>query len=338
MATVPMISVGATTGLLDSIVATGGDPDRVLGAVGLDRCALAEADGFIPASSFSRILEESARATGDALFGLHFAERFDPRDVGALAYVALNSPTISAAIANIVRYMRIHNQGATVRFDAEEGLGCLRYVLAGDAGKSPRQHNEYSMVIVLKAFRSMAGSRWTPQEIQFAHESPDQISEHVRVFGCVVTFERPFNAMVFEQHLMERTIAAADSRLYRILKQHVERVLNEIPHSSDFVAGVSRAVAKSMGEGAPGLGRVAADLAMSSRTLERRLKQHGVVFKDLLTDIRRRMAIEYLGSAEHRLAEIAFLLGYSEVSAFNRAFKRWTGVSPLQYRAGKRAG
>jgi AraC-like DNA-binding protein len=116
------------------------------------------------------------------------------------------------------------------------------------------------------------------------------------------------------------------------VKQHVERILSEMPRESDLITAVRRAIAESMKQGDPKLARVIKQISMSPRTLERRLKEHGVVFKELLDDTRRRFALNYLKGRKHRLTEIAFLLGYSEVSAFNRAFRRWTGSTPLEYR------
>ncbi len=137
---------------------------------------------------------------------------------------------------------------------------------------------------------------------------------------------------MIERDFVERQVPAADARLYRILKQHAERILSEMPRDTDSIADVRRAIAASMKEGDPKLNRVIKQLSMSPRTLERRLKEHGVVFKKLVTDTRRRFALDYLKDRKHTLTEIAFLLGYSEVSAFNRAFKRWTGSTPLDHR------
>ena len=109
-----MISISATTGLPDTIRASGADPVLVLRAAGIELSAIADVEGFIPASVFAHVLDEAARATADDFFGLHFGEQFDPKDVGALAYGVLNSPTVAAAIANLVRYMRIHNRGAEI--------------------------------------------------------------------------------------------------------------------------------------------------------------------------------------------------------------------------------
>jgi hypothetical protein len=109
VSTSAVVSVSATTGLLDSIVEAGGNPDGVLHTVGLKRSALGDPDRFISSPAFARLLEEAARDTNDDCFGLHFGERFDPRNAGALAYVLANSPTIAIALQNIERYMHIYN-------------------------------------------------------------------------------------------------------------------------------------------------------------------------------------------------------------------------------------
>ena len=328
----PMISVAAMTGLLEAITRTGGNPDQILHSVGLERSALANSEAFIASSSFARILEEAAQLTGDECFGLHFGEHFDPKHIGALVYVVLNSPTVAAAIQNAERYLHIHNQAAKPSFSIDGQRGHLRFLLADLAIDATRQHNEYSMTVLLNTFRLIAGSQWTPREVQFTHEAPQRVSEHMRVFGAPVLFGCAINALVIEREFVDRQVPAADPRLYRILKQHAEAILREMPRESDLIAAVRRAIAESMREGDPRLARVTVKLPLGRRTLERRLKEHGVVFKQLLDDTRRRFAIEYLKDRKHGLTEIAFLLGYSEVSAFNRAFKRWTNATPLDYR------
>ena len=188
------------------------------------------------------------------------------------------------------------------------------------------------MAVVVKAFRLLGGDHWTPQAIQFAHEEPADTSEHLRVFGCRPSFDRDANAVVVERNFVERLVPAADLKLYRVLKQHAEHILNDVPRETDFRADVRRAIAEAMRDGDPRLARVAAKLAMSPRTLQRRLDEEGVIFKALVDDTRLRFALGYLRHGGHTLTEIAFLLGYSEVSALNRAFKRWTGVTPSGYR------
>jgi AraC-like DNA-binding protein len=327
-----MISLAAATNLLHRIAEAGGSPDEVLRAVGIPRSAFSGLDGFIASAAFSRVLEEAARRTGDGFFGLHFGERFDPADLGALHYVVSNSPTFADAIANIVRYIHVHNRGANVWWYVEGRRGYLCYKLTAAGTDSQRQRNEFSMAVSVKGFRMLAGTPWSPSQIQFMHPAPDDAAELSRVFGCGVAFGHSFNAMVFECDLLERVVPSADAKLYPILKEHVERVLSEIPMSDDVLRAVSRAIAESLGDGRPNLERIGKRLGISSRTLERRLNEHGVVFRNLVSDIRCRLALDHLKRRTLTLAEIAFLLGYSEVSAFNRAFKRWCGSTPSQYR------
>ena len=328
----PLISLAATTGLLDAITGAGGDADQILQQVALKRSVLANSNGFIAVSTFSRVLDEAARATADECFGLHFGERFDPKDIGALVYVVVHSPTIGVAIQNIERYLHLHNNAAHVSFSIEGDHGSFRYLPADGPIASGRQHNEYSMAVVFKTFRVMLGSDWLPQEIRFVHDAPVQASEHLRFFGCPVRFRCVSNALIVERDLGERCVATADPKLYRVLKQHVERILGDMPRENDLVAAVRRAIAQSIADGDTTLVRAAGTLAMTPRTLERRLKENGVIYRDLVTDTRRRFALEYLRDPNRTLTEVAFLLGYSEVSAFNRAFKRSTGSTPLQYR------
>jgi len=329
----PVISVTATTGLLEAIGRAGANPDQVLRALDLDRAVLSNAEGFIPCSTFARLLEEAARATGDPCFGLHFGERFNVKNVGPLAYVVLNSPTIAVADEHVARYFKLYNQAAKVFFTVEEQRAYLQHVLVDLGIAVPRQQNEYSMVIRLNTIRMMVGSQWAPLEVRFAHEAPEQISEHLRIFRAPVLFGYPTNAFVIDREFLERQIPAADERLYEIMRRYLERVLEEMPQEDEVLASVRRAVAESMREGDPNLTRVAKKMAMSPRTLQRQLKEQGMEFKKLVDDTRRRFALSYLGNRTNTLTEIAFLLGYSEVSAFNRAFKRWTGSTPLAYRS-----
>jgi AraC-like DNA-binding protein len=328
----PMMSVAVTTGLLDAITAAGGNPDQILRGLGLERSVLTNPEGFISTSTLARLLEEAARVTADDCFGLHFGERYNPKNIGPLIYVALNSPTIRAGIENVERYLKVHNEAAKWFFTVEGERAYIRYEVADLGIEAPRQYNEASMAIALNTFRIMAGSHWKAQEVQFAHKAPAQTSEHLRVFGAPVLFDCATNAFVIEREFLERQIPAADPRLYRILKQYLERVLNEMPPEDDLLASVRRAIGELMRDGDPKLTRVAKKIAMSPRTLQRRLKEYGVDFKKLMDDTRRRFALNYLRARKNTLTEVAYLLGYSELSAFNRAFKRWTGSTPLDYR------
>ena len=326
-----MISIAATAGLLEAITAAGGNPDQILQTWELDRSVFSKSDGFIPCSAFAGILRDTARVTGDDCFGLHFGENFHPKNIGPLAYVALNSPTIGTGIQNVERYLHVYDSSAKWFFTVEGNRGYIRYMLT-DIGFEPlRQSNEHGMTIIVNTLRMMVGSQWAPQEVQFAHEAPEQTSEHHRIFRAPVVFGCETNALVIELSLIEREVPAADQQLYQIMKQYLDQVLSEMPREDAVLSSIRKAIAESMRNGDPKLSQVAKKVSMGPRTLQRRLKEYGLDFKKLVEDTRQRFAVSYLKDRKNSLTEVAFLLGYSELSAFNRAFKRWTQSTPLSY-------
>jgi AraC-like DNA-binding protein len=171
-------------------------------------------------------------------------------------------------------------------------------------------------------------------EVQLAHPAPPHVSEHARVFRAPVSFGCATNAVVIEREFVERQVPAADERLYPVLRRYLDGVLKEMPPEEGLLAAVRRIVGELMRDGDPTLVQVARKLDMGPRTLQRRLKEDRVDFRALVDDTRRRFALNYLRDRKHTLTEIAYLLGYSEVSAFNRAFRRWTGATPSDYRRG----
>jgi AraC-like DNA-binding protein len=327
----PMIAATVAMGLPDAIRSAGADPEQFIRQVGLDNSRL-NADEFLPCSVYARALEEAARLTSDECFGLHFGERANPKKIGPLAYVVLNSPTIGAAFETAGRYLHVHNEAAQVAFNAEGDLAYLRYTLANLDLEEPRQFNEYSMAVVLNTLRIMAGSHWVPREVHFAHKTPEQTAEHGRIFKAPVVFNCADNALVMESEFCAQPVPAADPNLFKILRHYLDDVLSHTPREDELSASIRKTIAELMKDGNPSIARVAKRLALSPRTLQRRLKDYGLEFKALVDDTRRRFAIEYLKDSENSLTEIAFLLGYSEVSAFSRSFKRWTGTTPLAHR------
>jgi len=231
--------------------------------------------------------------------------------------------------------MKVLNEAVRMSFSVAGDQVYIRHLLVDVEIEVPRQHNEFGTAVLLNTFRMMVGKQWTPRQVQFAHKAPVQVSEHSRIFGAPIVFDCPANALVIERECFERQVPAADPRLYPILKRYLELASSATPREDSLLASVRRAIAKSMRDGDPKLPRVAKKIAMSPRTLERRLKEYGMDFKRLMDDTRRRFALNYLKDRKHTLMEIAILLGYSEVSAFNRAFKRWTGTTPMEHRRSK---
>lgn len=190
------------------------------------------------------------------------------------------------------------------------------------------------MAIALTTLRVMVGSQWSPREVHFVHEPPATSSEHLQLFRAPVLFSCATNALVMDHEFCHQPIPAADPNLFRVLHGYLENVLNHLPKEDQRLELIRRSIAEAIKQGNPSVGHVAKALACSTRTLQRQLNSCATDFRTLLDDTRKRLAQAYLKDSKNTLTQIAFLLGYSEVSTFNRSFKRWTGKTPVEHRRG----
>jgi AraC-like DNA-binding protein len=178
----------------------------------------------------------------------------------------------------------------------------------------------------------MVGSQWSPREINFEHQAEKIMAAYREVFRSPVVFASSTNALVMHTDFGKQPLPAADPNLCQILTCHLDDVLSRMPKKDAVLAPIRATIVQLMKDGGLDLSRAAKTLGVSARTLQRQLRRHGLSFVEVVGDTRCGLAVEYLKDCENTLTEIAFLLGYSEVSAFNRAFKRWTGKTPMAYR------
>jgi AraC-like DNA-binding protein len=175
------------------------------------------------------------------------------------------------------------------------------------------------------------GKQWTPLEIHFEHPRPLEIREHETLFGAPVFFAQPTNSIVFRQRDLDAPMPEPDSYLFSLLEPFM-RGRQRRACSDDLVGVVRQKIELHFNTGDPSIKKIAAELGMSSWTLHRRLRDLNVSFHDLVRGARRELALRYVAEPHIALTEVAFLLGYSELSAFSRAFRQWTGMSPVRYR------
>jgi AraC-like DNA-binding protein len=323
---------GGAAGVLDAVAAQRGSPARVLAAVGLTAADLADLDRLLDVEQVMTLFDAAARETGDDCFGLHLGTTYDFASIGPLAYAVLNAPSVDVAIENLARYGRTFLQGGGITLERDGAQVRLGYDLLPDR-ELCRQHAEGAAVVNTRVLRQLIGPDWRPRAVLFGHAAPRDTSEHERLLGARLRFgHRIAMTLVFDADVLARPVPGADRRLLPIVERHLQELLASPDGGAGRLDEVRNAIAETLCDGSPTIRVVAKRLGTSVRTLQRRLGEHGAVFTTLVEDVRREVALRYLADGKAELTEIAFLTGYSELSAFGRAFRRWTGSTPLAAR------
>lgn len=180
--------------------------------------------------------------------------------------------------------------------------------------------------------RRTTNVEWTARETRFQHPAPSDIREHERIFRCPVRFGAAANEFVFDSAYLTLPIVKADPSLCALLDRHAEGLLAKYPREDSLVERVRTILKDELNGGDASLESVARQLSLSERTLQRKLRALGTSHNELLDQMRKDLAVRYLREPEMAVCEVAYLLGFSESSAFHRAFKRWTGTSPNEFR------
>ncbi len=302
--------------------------------VGIDKSALSDPNALIPLTSHARLMEVTAQKSGDPYFGLHLGLQIQNADMGAIGYAIENSPTVGAALRNFARYLAAYTRGCFFALKIEGDLAFydFGYTLPELGLMDRRQEAECTLSLVLKLIRSVSGDNWSPKEVWFEHPRPEKTAEYKRVFGAPVEFGKPINRLVINASFLDKPVISAQPRLFAVIEEHLQHVIEGQDHELDLVNQVSNLVARELSNGVPTIDWVADQLAMTKRTLQRRLTDNDIGFSEIVDDVRRNMALQYVEKSGISLTEISFLLGYSHLSAFCRSFKRWTGTTPQNVR------
>jgi len=310
----------------------------LLHAVGLSEHEFAgtmNVEHRLSAAAQAKLLEHAAEAMDDSAFGLHLAEQSDPRDVGALFYVASGGKDVSESLTLFARYFRVVNEAIRLKLTrTPEGLA-VEADLAGVATPSARQNAEFAIAIILKALRIVTGREVRPIRVAFAHPRNSNLREFERFFLCYVEFGRvssegaSSNLLEFSNDVLAIPLITADPKLVEAFRPFCEAAAKERKTAAGTLrAAVEREAGRLLPHGKAQARTVAKVLALSTRTLSRRLADEGTTYAEVIDELRRSLALQYLKERDMSLSQVAWLLGYEGSTSFNHAFKRWTGRSP----------
>jgi len=307
--------------------------EPILRAAGLNRTKI-DADGArIPITAHAAVFELAAQSIDDDCLGLRFGATRDVRDAGLIGYLGIASQTLGDALRNLSRYSRVFSDAIVVDVSNLAKTGDLRWAFRISGTLRTRQMIEFSAASLVHAMRQLTGRNIIPVELTFAHPRNEHLDSFDRFFGCKVLFGQAEDRLRFRQSDLLTHLVNADDRLLAILRSYCEEILgHHAQKSPPLVEEIERLIVQRLTGGEAKADTIAAELGMTRRTLTRKLAELGTSFQSLLEGLRKELAQRYLTDSGINMAEIAFLLGYTETSTFNHAFKRWTGKTPRQMR------
>ncbi len=329
----PAILASAATGIVDHIERLHGDIDSIFGNAGIAPEMAGRPTLQLRLGAFITLFEEAARRTGQDNFGLWHGNQFMPRDLGLWGYAAISSPTMGSALETLVNLFRYQQGSSFLRcVRRKDGLLRLEYQIVAPDIVARRQDAELSLGMFLNVIRECCGPKWAPEEVHFEHPRPQAWKEHESAFDAPVYFSQPTNALVFRTDILGRSMPARDLQLLAVMQTCMEQLGPSSPAANELFDRICAAIRMRLPTGYPTLEQIAHDLRISPGAVQRELADRNVTYKDAVETTRRNLAEMYLQQRQLPLTEIALLLGYSELSAFSRAFTRWTGTSPRHYR------
>jgi AraC-like DNA-binding protein len=280
-----------------------------------------------------KVLELAAEELRDEFLGFHLARSFDLREIGLVYYVMASSAQLADALRNCERYSKINNEGVRLHFslDRTATIG-LDYINVNRW--SDRHHLEFWLVTLVRICRQVTDNRLAPHKLKVRHFRADPPAEFKTFFGADVEFGADADEIIFSASVASLPIVGRDTYLNKLLRRYAEEALASRPRERASIrSNVERIVPQLLPHGRASASEVARQLGMSSRTLSRKLRDEGVTFVDMLDQLRAALAKRYLSDRELPVSEIAWLLGYREVSSLTNAFRRWTGMTPRQFRS-----
>lgn len=308
------------------------DVDSFWARFDLNGSMLEEPSRRIPISEYQKMLQQAGELACDPDAALHIGECIKPGQYGVLGYSVMSCKTAQQAFDRHMRYENLVSDRSISTYHFEDD----QVRLSWDTGDLPvsRAMAEENIASWITFTRWVTGQQLSPTVIKFAHPEPQDISEYQRIFACELLFSQAMVEVIFPSHYMDMPIIQHDPIMREMMDAYADRLLNELSQCDEFIAQIRQLMIDAMAEGELSLDAIAGQMALTPRTLQRRLSEQEESFKGLLDKVRKELALTYIKQPFIDLAELAYLLGFSDQTAFQRAFKKWTGSSPGKYRKG----
>lgn len=301
---------------------------------GASRDFFMKAEGKIPIHYELQLWDYAAEKTQDRHLGLTLASLFELENLGVIGYLSLQQNTLFEMMTTFSHYHRLVHEEAILEVGCEAECDVLEHRFS-TVGDGPGAYaNEVTLGAIWKIIQLAASEPLTLQGVCFQHHAPDDWEPYPLFFGQSIDlkFSQLSNKLIFPPGTLDTPLKESDSRLAKILKSQADQALASLPQSSEWESALYQSIAELIAENNVHIDTVAERLGFSRRTLQRRLGEKNLIFRDTVESVQKRFALRYLDDPSLNVTEVGYLCGFSELSSFSRAFKRWTGKSPQEFR------
>ncbi|SFR01452.1 AraC family transcriptional regulator [Poseidonocella sedimentorum] len=330
------MAAGFANAFLDYAVAEGASRGGLLAASGLTTEALADQDGRIPTDSYQTLIAAAIAATGDTSLLLRHVLETRLETMSIVGQIVHASSSFPHSLDQLNRYARLMADvpipGGRDRFALEREAGAV-WLVDHRPSDGNWMATEASFARFISEFRRSAPEFPFEQALEVSYAPPPHANRYPDLFRVPVTFRAARNALRINPVWLDVPFDGGKDYVFGVFTRHADGLLTELASNDTVRAAVEARMLADLHEGTLSMDRIARDLGMSRQTLYRRLKDEGATFAQVHDDLRHRMAMDYLGARKVSVGEAAYLLGFSEASAFVRAFRRWTGMSPTAWLA-----
>jgi AraC-like DNA-binding protein len=310
------------------------NPDRLMLDAGLEPSVLLEPDLIVPVDRVRRLLQSSARLSADDAFGLRMAATRQLSNLGPVGMVIRDQPTVRESLIVLKRYHAALNGALVMHLEQQAGLVLIREeLLYTGTAQSARQSIELAIGVLFVTLRQLLGTAWRPQRVCFAHTAPRNLAFHLQLFGPCLEFGHDFNGVACLASELDAPSPGADPEMIRYAQRLLEATA--IAGEVSPVDEVRRTIALLLPGGRCSIERVAAQLGLLPRTVQRRLAEQDRNFSDLVNEMRAELAQRHVVQGGRPLTDVASLLGFAALSGFSRWYQHQFHCSPSQRRAAR---
>jgi AraC-like DNA-binding protein len=329
-----VIRVGVAKEIPALLLEFGLNPEKVITGAGVAPRLLNDPDNIIPFAALGHLITVCIARTGCNHFGLLLGQRGNASSLGVVGLLLRQAPNVGSALQDLVKYLHLHDRGAVSKLSVDGDVAVLSYAIYHQGAESADQIADGALAIGCNLMRGLCGPDWKPHEVLISHRKPADAAPLKRFFQAPIRFDAEEAALVFSTECLDRSLPAADPDLHRLLQVHLHDLDRaEGGEFPDQMRRILRSLLLHHQCSADGMAKL---FAIHRRTLNRRLRSHGTGFHLLVEEARYQIARQLMSETRVPLAQVAAALDYSEPSAFTRAFRRWSGMSPTEWRASQK--